>query len=76
MTLDVRKLIAFRASVHRVDLPSGEALEAKTYESGGYGIVLGPRATQEQLEEYFGSEHSDAPPCIRKALKEGIPEGS
>lgn len=32
--------------------------------------------TQDQLEEYFGSEHSDAPPCIRKALKEGIPEGS
>jgi hypothetical protein len=32
--------------------------------------------TQEQLEDYFGSEHSDAPPCIRKALKEGIPEGS
>ena len=31
--------------------------------------------TQEQLEELFGSEHSDAPPCIRKALKEGIPEG-
>ena len=39
MTLDVRRLIAFRASVHRVDLPSGEALEAKTYESGGYGTL-------------------------------------
>ena len=32
--------------------------------------------TQEQLEEHFGSEHSDAPPCIRRALKEGIGEGS
>ena len=32
--------------------------------------------TQEQLEDYFGSEHSDAPPCIRRALKEGIGEGS
>ena len=32
--------------------------------------------TQEQLEEYFGSEHSEAPPCIQKALKEGIGEGS
>jgi hypothetical protein len=32
--------------------------------------------TQEQLEDYFGSEHSEAPPCIRKALKEGIGEGS
>jgi hypothetical protein len=39
MTLDVRRLIAFRASVHRVDLPSGEVLEAKTYESGGYGTL-------------------------------------
>lgn len=32
--------------------------------------------TQEQLEDYFGSEHSEAPPCIRKALREGIGEGS
>ena len=32
--------------------------------------------TQEQLEDYFGSEHSEAPPCIRRALKEGIGEGS
>ena len=32
--------------------------------------------TQEQLEELFGGEHSDAPPCIRKALAEGIGEGS
>jgi hypothetical protein len=31
--------------------------------------------TQEQLEDFYGSEHSDAPPCIRKALKEGITEG-
>jgi hypothetical protein len=32
--------------------------------------------TQEQLEGLFGSEHSEAPPCIRKALREGIGEGS
>ena len=32
--------------------------------------------TQEQLEQFFGSEHSEAPPCIQRALKEGIGEGS
>ena len=32
--------------------------------------------SQEQLEDYFGSEHSEAPPCIRRAIKEGIGEGS
>lgn len=31
--------------------------------------------TQEQLEDHFGSEHSEAPPCIRRALKEGIGAG-
>jgi len=32
--------------------------------------------TQEQLENYFGSEHSEAPPCIRRALKEGVVNGN
>lgn len=32
--------------------------------------------SQEQLESYFGSEHSEAPPCIQRALSEGIGEGS
>lgn len=32
--------------------------------------------TQEQLESYYTSEHSEAPPCIQRALREGIGEGS
>lgn len=32
--------------------------------------------SREQMDKYFGSEHSDAPPCIRRALSEGIKEGS
>lgn len=34
-----RSMIAFRACVHRVVLPSGEELIAKTYESAAYGPV-------------------------------------
>jgi hypothetical protein len=34
---DVRALLSFRACVHRVALPNGEVLEAKLYESGGFG---------------------------------------
>lgn len=56
---DVRAMLAFRACVHRVALPSGEALEAKTYESVAYGVMadddwvplvarrVGPRRVEE-----------------------------
>lgn len=36
---DIRALLAFRACVHRVELPSGEVLEATTYESVAYGSI-------------------------------------
>lgn len=32
--------------------------------------------SQDDLEVYYGSEHSEAPPCIRQALCHGIGEGS
>lgn len=62
---DVRPLLAFRACVHRVELPSGETLEAKTYESVAYGEIadeewiktvaprVGPRRVQEIGEAAF-----------------------
>jgi len=31
--------------------------------------------TQEELEKYFNAEHSNAPPCIKAALKHGIENG-
>lgn len=36
---EVRSVLAFRACVHRVELPSGEVLEARTYESQAYGLI-------------------------------------
>ena len=62
---DVRPLLAFRACVHRVELPSGEVLEAKTYESVAYGEIadedwiktvapkVGPRRVQEIAEAAY-----------------------
>lgn len=57
--VDVRAVLAFRACVHRVALPTGEVLEAKTYESVAYGVMadedwvplvarrVGPRRVEE-----------------------------
>ena len=37
MPVDVRRLVVFRACVHRVALPSGDVMTPETYQSGGYG---------------------------------------
>ena len=68
-----------------INLPYFNAMETERYaidhgKKSPFDLFLtnaeNMAVTQEQLEDYFGSEHSDAPPCIRRALKEGIGEGS
>lgn len=60
-----RALLAFRACVHRVELPSGDALVAKCYESTALGLLadeswvslvtarVGPRRVREIAEAAY-----------------------
>lgn len=64
-TADVLPILAFRACVRRVELPSGEVLEAKTYQSNAYGLladeewlkVVGPRVGLRRVQEIGLAAH-------------------